>query len=100
MQIVGPGWDRGKLHHFLHSLSMGEVNGEMSSTESASLASGVGTSEEVKCIAWEQNVPFAFGCDSGVIRLIYCDLLLNFCAPTVYVKLESSPVVIYKGSEA
>lgn len=72
----------------------------MSGTGSASLASWVGTREEVKCIALEQNLPFAFGCDSNIIRFICCALLINFCAPTVYVKLVSCPVLTHKCPEA
>lgn len=51
----------------------------------------MGTREEVKCIVLEQNMPFAFGCDSNITRFMYCTSLMNFCAPTVYVKLVSSP---------
>lgn len=72
----------------------------MSSTGSASLEGWVGTREEVKCIVLEQNMPFAFGCDSNITRFMYCTLLMNFCAPTVYVKLVSSPVIKHKRSEA
>lgn len=53
----------------------------------------MGTTEEVKCITLEQNMPFAFGRDSDMISFIYHALLMNFCAPTVYVKLVSSPVI-------
>ena len=72
----------------------------MSSAGSASLASWLGTREEVKCIVLEQNMPFAFGCDSNIRRFMYHALLINFCAPTVYVKLVSSPVITHQRSEA
>lgn len=103
VQVVGPGRDKRKRHLFCPACPrvkwMEKNKRLMSGTGSASLASWAGTREEVKCIALEQNLPFAFGCDSNIIRFICCASLVNFCAPTVYVRLVSSPVFTHKRSE-
>lgn len=89
VQVVGPGWDKRKLHLFCTAcprMEWMEKNKRlMSSTGSASLASWVGTREDVKCIALEQNVPFTFACDSNIkkgLDVVLCSWISVHPQPT------------------